>query len=371
MLNGNNHSAPLKVEQRIKKHMVLSLLLSTIVLVIVLRFIFRRFMKKSGATSTTTYSWLDIINPFNMEPFRLYKHLSPENKSSFWSLTSSFLVAIITFWAGLTLPLYINDKGQQATDRLARYQIIDRFYPMYSEYVDSCSAILSLLNYSMVEVEDNKNDKALNILNSYISNKENHSMIAKTAEMSVEFSSKIIPYVTRTELADSIRNNNYYLFLGYKCLSDSTIEIADSSTFVKNLTMECSSLYNKIGYNRNVKKIASKFYSLVKFNQSLGIKGKDAMEAEIISQLILIPMIKNKQFIENEIFFSDGNTTKNSILNDVGVTALLFLLLCVFVGYMLFRIVLMRVLDKKSLTPNPLLSQSDLDKLKKEIKDLK
>ena len=107
----------------------------------------------------------------------------------------------------------------------------------------------------MVEVEDNKNDKALNILNSYISNKENHSMIAKTAEMSVEFSSKIIPYVTRTELADSIRNNNYYLFLGYKCLSDSTIEIADSSTFVKNLTMECSSLYNKIGYNRNVKKI--------------------------------------------------------------------------------------------------------------------
>lgn len=31
----------------------------------------------------------------------------------------------------------------------------------------------------------------------------------------------------------------------------------------------------------------------------------------------------------------------------------------------------MRVLDKKSLTPNPLLSQSDLDKLKKEIKDLK
>ena len=242
---------------------------------------------------------------------------------------------------------------------------------MYSEYVDSCSAILSLLNYSMVEVEDNKNDKALNILNSYISNKENHSMIAKTAEMSVEFSSKIIPYVTRTELADSIRNNNYYLFLGYKCLSDSTIEIADSSTFVKNLTMECSSLYNKIGYNRNVKKIASKFYSLVKFNQSLGIKGKDAMEAEIISQLILIPMIKNKQFIENEIFFSDGNTTKNSILNDVRVTALLLLLLCVFVGYMLFRIVLMRVLDKKSLTPNPLLSQSDLDKLKKEIKDLK
>lgn len=31
----------------------------------------------------------------------------------------------------------------------------------------------------------------------------------------------------------------------------------------------------------------------------------------------------------------------------------------------------MRALDKKSLTSNPLLSQSDLDKLKKEIKELK
>ena len=348
--------------------MVLSLLLSTIVLVIVLRFIFRRFMKKSGATSTTTYSWLDIINPFNMEPFRLYKHLSPENKSSFWSLTSSFLVAIITFWAGLTLPLYINDKGQQATDRLARYQIIDRFYPMYSEYVDSCSEILNLLNYSVVEVEDNKDNKAFN---NYISNKKNHSTIAKIAEMSMEYSSKIIPYVTRTELADSIRNNNHYLFLGYKCLSDSTIEITDSSAFVKNLTMECSSLCSKIGYNSNVKKIASMFYSLVKAKQSLDVKDKDTIEAKIISQLILTPMIKNKQFIENEFFFPDRNGTKDSVLNDVRVTALLLLLLCVFVGYMLFRIVLMRVLDKKSLTPNPLLSQSDLDKLKKEIKDLK
>lgn len=351
--------------------MVLSLVLLIIVLMIILKIIFRRFLKKSGATSTTTYSWLDIINPLNMEPFRLYKHLSPENKSSFWSLTSSFLVAIITFWAGLTLPLYINDKGQQATDRLARYQIIDRFYTMYSEYVDSCSEILNLLNYSMVEVKEDKNDKALKAIYSYISNNENRSMIAKTAEMSVEFSSKIIPYVTRMELADSIRKNNYYLFLGYKCLSDSTIEIADSSAFVKNLTMECSSLYNKIGYNSNVKRIASMFYSLVKFNQSLGVKGKDAMEAKIISQLILTPMIKNKQFIENEFFFPDGNVTKESVLTDVRVKALLLLLLCVFVGYMLFRIVLMRALDKKSLTPNPLLSQSDLDKLKKEIKELK
>lgn len=351
--------------------MVLSLFLSIIVLVIVLKIIFRRFLGKSVATRTTTYSWLDIINPFNMEPFRLYKHLSPENKSSFWSLTSSFLVAIITFWAGLTLPLYINDKGQQATDRLARYQIIDRFYPMYSEYVDSCSEILNLLNYSLVETEDNKKDKALKTLYSYISNKENHRTIAKTAGMSVEYSSKIIPYVTRAELADSIRNNNYYLFLGCKCLSDSTIEIADSSAFVKNLTIECSSLCSKIGYNSNVKKIASMFYSLVKSKQSLDVKSKDAMEAIMISQLILTPMIKNKQFIENEFFFPNENGTKDSVLNDVRVTALLLLLLCVFVGYMLFRIVLMRALDKKSLTPNPLLSQSDLDKLKKEIKDLK
>lgn len=350
--------------------MVLSLVLSIIVLMIVLKIIFRRFLK-SGATSTTTYSWLDIINPLNMEPFRLYKHLSPENKSSFWSLTSSFLVAIITFWAGLTLPLYINDKGQQATDRLARYQIIDRFYPMYSEYVDSCSEILKLLNYSMAEAEDNKNDKALKTLYSYISNKENYRTIAKTAEMSMEYSSKIIPYVTRSELVDSIRNNNYYQFLGYKCLSDSTIEISDSSAFVKRLTMECSSLYSKIGYNSNVKKIASMFYSLVKSKQSLDVKGKDAIEAKMISQLILTPMIKNKQIIENEFFFPNENGTKTSGLNDVRVTALLLLLLCVFVGYMLFRIVLMKALDKKSLTPNPLLSQSDLDKLKKEIKELK
>ena len=159
--------------------------------------------------------------------------------------------------------------------------------------------------------------------------------------------------------------------MGAKCLSDSIIEIADSSVFVKNLIVECSSLYNKIGYNKNTKQIASMCYSLMKAKQMLKTKDIDNIEAKMTAQLVLIPMMKNKEIIENEFFFPNENSTYTSILNDVRIIALLLLLLCILVGYMLFRIVLMRVLDKKSLTPNPLLSQSDLDKLKKEIKELK
>ncbi len=47
--------------------------------------------------------------------------------------------------------------------------------------------------------------------------------------------------------------------------------------------------------------------------------------------------------------------------------SVIILLVCVFIGYMLFRIILMRFFDKKSLEPNPKMSQSDLDKLNKEL----
>lgn len=347
------------------------LVLLVVILIVVIRFLVGQFLvKKQKKSDVSCYSWIDVLNPFNLEPFRLYRHLSSDNKGAFWSLTASFLVAIITFWAGLTLPLYINEKSQQSTDRLARYMIIDKFYPKYSEYVDSCSEVLNVLNYSLIE-SFSEEKLASNRLYAYITSPKNHITIANTAEQSFEYYSQILPYVYSEGVADSIRTNNYYLLLGYKCMADSTAELPDSSIYVRNLVAECSSLGDKIGYNRNVVNIASKFYSLAKAKRALNDKYKKQLEAIMLKHLILMPMLKNKMLIEQEFFFPSEKDPVAKIYDDVRVKALLLLILCIFVGYVLFRIVLMRVLDRNSLTPNPLLSQSDLDNLMKEIKSLK
>lgn len=74
----------------------------------------------------------------------------------------------------------------------------------------------------------------------------------------------------------------------------------------------------------------------------------------------LTPLIENVQIMTQE--FSPKLENNKPMWVSV---ALLFV--CVFIGYMLFRIILMKFFDKKSLCPNPQKSQSDLDKLQKVI----
>lgn len=123
----------------------MEIVVGIIFIVFALIVIWKIFHRRHVRIEKNAYSWFEILNMFNTEPFRLYKHLSPENKGAFWNLVSNVFICIITFWAGLTLPLYIDDKKQQEADRLAHYQIVNMFYPQHIACVDSCSSVYGIL----------------------------------------------------------------------------------------------------------------------------------------------------------------------------------------------------------------------------------
>lgn len=368
--------------------------MSSIIIIIVLTVIIWKIIhgRKCVKTKGNIYSWRETLWPFDKTPFRLYKHLSPENKGAFWSLVSNIFICIITFWLGITLQCYINDKGQQYNERLTRYQIIDKFYPDYQQCVDSCSSVYSILQYANDERERNGIEKAYSILSEYLDNDSNYIEIDCAVEAAIEYYSKVLPYISKRDIADSIRKNNYKLFLGRRLLSNINPKICDSTTVfvdktislfsksdsikeVNRLIQECYALESKIGHSDSTTYICQKLYSLSKtMFLSRMFRTKEEGYKEAIIQFILYPMIANRKVIENEFLIQEPEITWEFswenirlILKDIRSIALFILLGCIFVGYILFRILMMRIFDRNSLKPNPILSQNDYDKLQCKI----
>lgn len=236
--------------------------------------------------------------------------------------------------------------------------------------------------------ERNGIEKTDSILSEYLDNDSNYIEINCAAEAAFEYYSNILPYISKIDIAGDIRINNYKLFLGHKILSninpikrDSTTVLVDkiNSLFSKSdsikevnrLIFECYALQSKIGHSDSTTYLCQNFYSLSKqmfLNRMFRIdKGK---YKEVILEFILLPMIENRNAIEKEFFTQKPKITwefswKNLqlIVKDIRTIALFILLGCIFVGYILFRILMMRIFDRDSLKPNPILSQIDYAKL--------
>ena len=363
--------------------------------------IWRIFHRGHVRVEKNTYSWLEILNIFNAEPFRLYKHLSPENKGAFWNLVSNVFICIITFWAGLTLPLYIDDKKQQETDRLAHYQIVNMFYPQHIACVDSCSSVYGVLcplaedlrlestRLDSVKIDSvqytQKLDSIKKELKLYLSDKQHLKELEKATKAMLDYSVRSIPYITNEANANSIRKNCFCLLLGGRVLSDSitwktalkdsTRADSDSVDYVTELKNDCFLLENRIEYKTDVNGIASKFYSITKVISALRyLSFVSDSDLDVLLRFVFFPIIENRNYIAEEFFPKSERLTchfdeKNLMLfiTDIRTKAIGILVVCIFLGYMLFRVVSMRVFDRKSLRPNPQLSQNECKKLLREI----
>lgn len=362
-----------------------------VLIVLIVTIIWNTIHKRSVKIKNEMYPWCKILWPFDKTPFLLYKHLSPDNKGAFWNLTSNIFICIITFWAGITLQLYINNEGQRSSERLTRYQIIDKFYPDYQQCVDSCSGVYSMLQHAADEKNKNGITKAESIMQNFVANDSNLKEIKYAVETAIEYNSKVLPYISSEDIANTIKTNNFKLFLGSKILSkiesiskDSTIVLVDKtfSLFSKSdsikevdeLIKECYALESKIGHSDSIIEICQNLYSLSKAMFIKRTFMKDEESYQIMLQFVFMPMVNNRKIIEEEFFIQKPDIAwKLSwenivlILKDIRSIAFYVLLGCLFVGYMIFRIILMRVFDRRSLTPNPLLSQNDCEKLHRKL----
>ena len=228
-------------------------------------------------------------------------------------------------------------------------------------------------------------------MQNFVANDSNLKEIKYAVETSIEYNSKVLPYISSKDLANTIRTNNFRLFLGSKILSkiesiskDSTTVLvdktfslfskSDSIKDVNEMITECYALESKIGHPDSITEMCQNLYSLSKAIFIKRIFMKDEEAYQVMLQFVFIPMVNNRKIIEEEFFIQKPDIAwKLSwenivlILKDIRSIAFFVLLGCLFVGYIIFRIILMRIFDKQSLKPNPLLSQSDYDKLYRKL----
>ena len=369
---------------------MLYVLLILALIVILLLKAFRPFYYMS--TSQNSYTWIETLNPFNAAPINVYRHLSSENKGVFWSLASSTIIGVLTCWLGFSVQFFVLDSTQIETQKLAHYQVVDKFRPMYLELFDSCSIVVFRELYSTVANSSDNNegrkstnenaitiDNYIEILNGerlspdkeatsevrffrFTSNRENWDKIVYATQKCIDISASIAPYLD-TEKNDSLLSNNSLMLMGVKLISalDDAI-LLDSVAFV-------SSMYNSyvdamvlgtVSLNSNVLGRAQTLYSYYRVLSDIEEKSHIVGGLLGMGKLLWIPMVKNMQAIHEE--FAPPKET-----NEPMKQSLKILFVSLLIGYMLFRVILMRCLDKKSLEPNPRLSQLDLDKLNKEL----
>ena len=366
--------------------MIIYILLCLFVVIIVVKKLFAHYGFSSNIGKT--YSWSEILSPFNPAPKNKYKHLSPENKGAFWSIISSVIIGVFSCWLGISVQFFVYNSTRTESSKLAHYQVVDKFRPIYKEMFDSCSYRFFEEYYKAIGSAQKSKDKLnadeyMRIINGeispqeintveakmlyFLSNKDNWEDINHTAKKCIEISGSIAPYLD-SENSEKLLHNNSIMLVGsqlFETLNSTTI--LDSLSFVNKCIDDYIRVCVRSGVspNKNLRGIYEKGYSLYKNYSAIEHNNSNSIvkKLPIMLQLLrfsLIPMMENVKIITSE--FSPKST-----INKPMWISVIILLVCVFIGYMLFRIILMIFFDKKSLEPNPKMSQSDLDKLNKEL----
>lgn len=364
-------------------------LLVLLVVVFIIRTLFR---SRYTCIERTNYSWWEILWIFNGEPKNIYNHLSPENKGAFWSVASSVLLGIITCWMGFSLQYFVYNSTQTESSKLAHYQVIDKFRPMYLELYDSISTpvlkeVMSSLGYlgdkdtkigSLSESDyldlmtkgklpDEKINTAEGRLATFIFNKENELGILYTSERFMDMASNITPYLD-AQTSMNVLSNNSKIFLGthlLRSINDSLPQ--DSLKYVENIINSYNDAMIKqvVAKNTDVVGFCKSHYRLYK-NIIQNKENSTAYKLEVsqvVIGMILLPLLENNILITNE--FAPHDTT-----NKIMYVSILVLIISVLIGWILFRILIMKYFGRKSLEPNPRMSQIDLDKVLRSKKTI-
>ncbi len=336
-------------------------MLTTILILFMVAFLVIKFLRNryfgTVRYNRMTYTWPAILWPFNLEPFSMYKHLSAEHKTHFWSVATNTVVAILTCWLGFSVQYLVYSSSVNESERLAHYEVVEKFLPLYDEYSNTCANVLDSI-YFITSLYGEK-DIALNKTLKYLSNDSNWNDIITAAELSLPLMGAAKYYFSDNQVS-TIDKNNMSIAVGIECFRYACAkDLPDSVTVVKQIIQKLSSTkMNKyVGHNSSL----NLSYSLIKLLHDeydnptafrVGVAG-------FISQAIIIPLIQNLTIFSNEI------TPKSPPIN-IGIASLLILFGSIFLGYMIFRIIIMRSFTKEALEPNPMLSKTEFDKMKKK-----
>lgn len=350
------------------------------------------FWKRSQecCEQTNWYPIVDVFNPFINPIKNIYYNLSPENKGAFWSVAATIALGVLTCWLGFSVQVFVYDSAKEESAKLAHFQVVDKLKPMYEELFDSCSTEIHKVLYKDVITNGiesskisekeilkfcktkkdsiNENNENLNTIQLLLEEK-NWDNIFHAANKCSDVSTKIAPYLNE-EKRTKLLVNNTKIFLGHSIYSLSN-EKLDSITYCHRLSIAISEgiLKNQLSYNKHWGEVIQESYTVYKGlyhyrilkEYSVGKKAsyKKTM-LSILQDYTLIPMY------ENILVFLDELSSKEE--SNYIYKSILVLVLSLFIGFIIFRYIVMKFFTGKALTHEDKTLENEIKNLLKEKK---
>ncbi len=279
-----------------------------------------------------------------------YRSLSSENRVHFWTIATSCIVAVITFWMGLSIQYIVYNQNLDNSKKLAHYQIVERMHPLYISQFDSCQNIMPLLQKSINEKEPVKA-----ISNVIVNNVDEFIRCAK-------ISAKIMgenKYYFDGEEYKKINLNNSYILLGSKIIELSRSNINSKKQLQDSITkyIESYEFISQCDYNSNIENIAKLAAQLI--NTELG----KTLEFMVCNKMIVPYLIANLELMNHELV---GETTNRETLF---LQCFIFLFASIIIGFILFCMLVRLTFNKSNIMSKR--STNEIEKLANMVKSQK
>lgn len=279
-----------------------------------------------------------------------YRSLSSGNRVHFWTIATSCIVAVITFWMGISIQYIVYNQNLDNSKKLAHYQIVERMYPLYISQFDSCQNIMPLFQEGLKA--ENSSEAISNVITN---NVDELIRCART-------SAKILGenrYFFNRERGKEITNNNRYILLGSKI-----IELSRSG--IKNKKQLQDSINNYMvsrdftllcGFNAETTELTQLIAQLIQ-----AWEGK-ATETLVCSTMVATYLIKNLILMDEEL--NSETVNKDTLFMQCGIS----LLVSIIIGFVLFYLLVRLTFNKSNVVSHR--STEEIEKLAATVKNQK
>lgn len=250
--------------------------------------------------------------------------LSTEQRVQFWTIFTTAVVGLFSFWLGIAIQDDISTKNAHETQKLARYQMVEAVYPKYTQFIDTGGYVF----YDLIGFASLGEQEAMKALDEYLA--EETIPFVETMKNSVNFMSDN-RYYFGNDVQRRICQNNTAILFGLRMLEPrSTLSTSLSRGDVDAvIAAELRNPYyikELISYREDVSEnLANRIHDF----QNLG----DTSVSTIAYRFMFLPYIDNFNIYSQELSPND----------DVGSHLgkhVLMLAVCIILGMLMSAVIL-------------------------------
>lgn len=265
----------------------------------------------------------------------IYAGLSAEQRVQFWSIFSTAVVGLFSFWLGIAIQDDISSKNARETQKLARYQMVEAVYPKYTQFIDTGGYVF----YDLVGFASLDEQRSRAALKEYL--EEELMPLVETMKNSVNFMSDN-RYYFGNDVQCRICQNNIAILFGLRMLEPRNTLLQDLSGNATNAGAIVTAELRNPFYIKELISYRDDVTTSLKERTSDFLKMGDTSAASVAYNFMFLPYIDNFNIYSQELTPND----------DVGshLWKHIFMLVGCIILELLISFVLLKKVFNKSLT---------------------